>query len=257
MIAKTNEELEALREGGKRLARHVRALSKLVIVGATPKDLEAKAREMVKAEGDELAFYHYKGRKGEVPFPSGLCISVNDTIVHSPASESDRPFQVGDVVCLDFGIKHKGYFTDHAVTVVAGGEGSPEDERLLAGTQEALAAGIKEAKIGNTIGDIGYAVRNIAEKYHFGYPKNLSGHGVGIQVHEEPHVPNFGEQGKGEKLVEGLVIAIEPMMALGSGELFVDDDGHSYRTKDGSRTAHFEHTVLITKDGPEILTAED
>ena len=130
----------------------------------------------------------------------------------------------------------------------------PEDEKLLQGTQEALAAGIAEAKVGNTTGDIGHAVEEIAEKYGFGFPRNLSGHGVGREVHEEPHVPNFGEPGQGVKLVENMVIAIEPMMTLGTGELFVDKDGYSYRTKDGSNTAHFEHTVLITKNGPEILT---
>ncbi len=253
MIVRNAEDIEILREGGKRLARHVKALSALVVPGITPMELEAKAKEMVKADGDELAFYGYGGKR-EVPFPSGLCLSVNDTIVHCPASESDVPIADGDVVCLDFGIKHRGLFTDHAATVIAGTPKNAEDQKLVAGTYEALAAGIKAAQLGNTTGDIGSAVQQVAEKYNFGYPKNLSGHGVGLKVHEEPHVPNFGEQGKGEKLVEGLVIAIEPMMTLGSGELFIDEDGHSYRTKDGSRSAHAEHTVMITKTGPEILT---
>lgn len=253
MIAETKEELAALREGGKRLARHLEELSQLVRVGITPRDLEKKAREMVAQDGDELAFYGYKSRRGEEPYPSGLCVSVNDTIVHSPASESGVLLQEGDVVCLDFGIKHKGLYTDHAVTVIVG-KGSPEDERLLEGTKKALLAGIAEARVGNTTGDIGAAVEAVAQEYGFGFPRNLSGHGVGKKVHEEPHVPNFGKRGEGTALVEGLVIAIEPMMTLGSGELYVDADGHSYRTKDGSRTAHFEHTVLITKNGPEILT---
>jgi methionyl aminopeptidase len=256
MIAKTAEEIAILREGGKRLARHVRTLSGMVAPGITPIALETKAWEMVKAEGDELAFYGYKGRKEKEGFPSGLCVSVNDIIVHSPASESGRSIEEGDIVCLDFGIKHKGLFTDHAVTVIAGKAKSADDEKLVRGTKEALSTGIAQARVGNTTGDIGYAVEEVAEKYKFGFPRNLSGHGVGKQVHEEPHIPNFGEKGKGEKLVEGLVIAIEPMMTLGSGELFVDKDGHSYRTKDGSRTAHFEHTVLVTKSGPEILTKE-
>ena len=254
MIAKTEEEKEILREGGRRLARHVRTLAQMVQPGVIPKELEEKARAMVKAEGDELAFYGYGGKR-DIPFPSGLCLSVNDTIVHCPASESDVPIADGDIVCIDFGIKHRGLFTDHAATVIAGKAQSAEDEKLVAGTYEALAAGIKAAQLGQTTGDIGYAVQLVAEKYNFGYPKNLSGHGVGHAVHEEPHVPNFGERGMGTKLAEGLVIAIEPMMTLGSGELFIDDDGHSYRTKDGSRTAHAEHTVMITKSGPEILTA--
>ncbi|MDO8561920.1 MAG: type I methionyl aminopeptidase [bacterium] len=256
MIARTQEEISALREGGRRLAKHLRILSGTVKVGITPRELEEKAREMVAKDGDTLAFFGYKNSKNDEPYPSGLCVSVNDIIVHSPASESSRPIEDGDVVCLDFGIKHKGFFTDSAVTVIAGAKRDPEDVRLLAGTQEAIAAGIARAMIGNTTGDIGYAVEEVAKKYNFGFPKNLSGHGVGLQVHEEPHVPNFGYPKSGTKLEEGLVIAIEPMMALGSGELYVDKDGHSYRTKDGSRTAHFEHTIIVTKNGPEILTKE-
>lgn len=255
MIARTEEEIAILREGGRRLAGHVRHLAALVRPGVTPAELERVARERVQADGDELAFYGYGGKK-EVPFPSGLCLSVNDVLVHCPASEYDEPIVDGDVVCLDFGIKHNGLFTDHATTVIAGTAASADDERLIAGTKEALAAGIKAAQLGNTTGDIGYAVQQVAEKYGFGYPRTLAGHGVGRAVHESPWVPNFGEPGTGEKLGEGLVIAIEPMMTLGSGELVIDSDGHSYRTKDGSRTAHFEHTVLIAKKGPEILTKE-
>ncbi len=256
MIVKTKEELEILREGGKRLARHVRILSAMVAPGVTSRALEEKAKEMVRADGDELAFLGHVERKNDIPYPSGLCLSVNDVIVHSPAGGNGAIIADGDVVCLDFGIKHKGLYTDHAVTVIAGTKRDPHDEELVAGTSEATTAGIAQARVGNTTGDIGYAVQKVADKYHFGYPTNLSGHGVGKKVHEEPHVPNFGEKGGGVKLVEGLVIAIEPMMTLGSGELYIDADGHSYRTKDGSRTAHFEHTILVTKNGPEILTVE-
>lgn len=256
MIIRNAEDLEILREGGKRLARHVRKLSELVKPGISSAELEAKAREWVQAEGDTMAFFNHADRKKDTPFPSGLCLSVNDVIVHSPAATNNLTIQDGDVVCLDFGIIHRGLYTDHASTVIAGTPKSADDERLLRGTREATGAGIEQAVVGNTTGDIGYAVQKVAEKYKFGYPKNLSGHGVGLKVHEEPHVPNYGEPGKGTKLVEGLVIAIEPMMTLGSGELYVDGDGFSYRTKDGSRTAHFEHTVLVTKNGPEILTVE-
>ncbi|MCE9541176.1 type I methionyl aminopeptidase [Candidatus Kaiserbacteria bacterium] len=253
MIATTQSEIDILREGGKRLARHVRILSEMVKPGITGAELENKAREMVKAEGDELAFYGY----GKPAYPSGLCFSVNDVIVHCPASEQDMPVQDGDVVCLDFGIKHKGLFTDHAVTVIAGTPKSADDVRLVKGVFEAMMLGIAQAKVGNTTGDIGYAVERYAKREGFGFPRNLSGHGVGKKVHEEPHVPNFGAPGSGTPLVEGLVIAIEPMFTLGSGDLMVDKkDGHSYRTKDGSRSAHAEHTVIVTKDGPEILTKE-
>ena len=247
MIAKTKKEIDILREGGRRLARHVRILSEMVAPGVTARELEEKAREMVSAEGDILAFFGHTDSKRNKPYPSGLCVSINDVIVHSPASENGGVIHDGDVVCLDFGIKHKGLYTDHATTVIAGTKRDPHDVELVAGTNEALAAGIAAAKVDGNTGDIGYAVEQIARKYNFGFPRNLSGHGVGLKVHEEPHVPNFGEPGKGVKLQEGLVIAIEPMMALGSGELFIDKDGHSYRTKDGSRTAHFEHTVLVTK----------
>jgi methionyl aminopeptidase len=256
MIAKTQVQIDALREGGRRLARHVRILGEMVKPGITSRELEEKAREMVKAEGDLLAFFGHKERKNETPYPSGLCLSINDIIVHSPAGQNGATIEDGDIVSLDFGIKHKGLYTDHAATVIAGTPKSPHDVELVRGTYEALMVGIKEARVGNTTGDIGYAVQKIAEKYGFGYPKNLSGHGVGLKVHEEPYVPNFGDPGEGAKLVENMVIAIEPMMTLGTGELFVDADGMSYRTKDGSRTAHAEHTILITKKGPEILTKE-
>src|SRR3990167_1986227 len=205
----------------------------MVAPGVSTAELEEKAREMVAKEGDELAFFGYKGgKKDKEGFPSGLCVSVNDVIVHSPAGQNGAIVEEGDVVCIDFGIKHRGLFTDHAITVIAGSSKSPADEELLRGTKEALAAGIAAAEVGATTGDIGYAVEKVAEKYHFGFPRNLSGHGVGKEIHEEPHVPNFGERGKGETLFEGLVIAIEPMMTLGSGELYVYADGHSYRTKD-------------------------
>lgn len=256
MIAKTKQEREILREGGRRLARHVRILGEMVAPGVTSAMLEERAAEMVAKDGDKLAFEGYASGKNKEIFPGGLCVSVNDVIVHSPAKANNVTIKEGDVVCLDFGIIHKGLFTDHAKTVIAGRSKSPHDEELLAGTQEALVAGIAQAIVGNFTGDIGYAVQQVAQMYGFGYPKNLSGHGVGKQIHEEPHVPNFGEPGKGYKLVENLVIAIEPMMTLGTGDLFVDKDNFSYRTKDGSNSAHFEHTVIITKNGPEILTRE-
>lgn len=256
MIVRTKEDVEILREGGRRLARHVRRLSEMVKPGVTGAALEKAAKEMVQADGDTLAFYQYKTARDTHGFPSGLCLSVNDVIVHSPAGQNGAIIKEGDVVSLDFGIRHAGLYTDHAMTLIAGKAKDPEDERLVRGTYEALAAGIAQAKAGNTTGDIGHAVERVAAKCKFGFPRNLSGHGVGLRVHEEPHVPNFGAPGEGEKLSEGLVIAIEPMMTLGSGELFVDKDGHSYRTKDGSRTAHAEHTVLVTKNGAEILTRE-
>lgn len=254
MIAKTKDEVSILREGGKRLGRHLSALAKMVAPGVSAQDLEKVARERIRSDGDEPAFLGYTSKGDREPYPSALCVSVNDCIVHSPAATNKAVFSNGDIVCIDFGVKHRGLYTDSAITVICGAS-SPEDERLLRGTQEALEAGIAQARVGNTTGHIGEAVERIAKKYSFGFPKNLSGHGVGKKVHEEPHVPNFGRSGEGAPLVEGLVIAIEPMMTLGGGDLYIDADGHSYRTKDASRTAHFEHTVLITREGPEVLTA--
>lgn len=254
MIVKNQEQIEILREGGRRLAKHLRTLAKMVKPGVTARELEDHALAMVAADGDTPAFLHYRSRKSDHTYPSALCVSVNDVIVHSPASDNGAVFKDGDVACLDFGIQHRGLFTDHATTLIVGKPKSVDDEMLVRAAFEALQAGIDQARVGNTTGDIGYAVQKVAEKYGLGYPKNLSGHGVGTAVHEEPHVPNYGDPGAGIKLEEGLVIAIEPMFTLGKGELYVDKDGHSYRTKDGSRTSHAEHTVLITKKGPEILT---
>ena len=253
MIAKTQEEISILREGGRRLAKHLQVLKEMVKPDLPVRALEIKALEMIEKDGDTPAFLGYRPGKSEKPYPSALCVSVNDCLVHGPASENEGVIHNGDIVSLDFGIRHKGLFTDAAVTTIAG-EASEKDARFVRGTYEALEAGIAAATLGNTTGDIGYAVEKIAKKYGFGFPRNLSGHGVGARVHEEPHVPNFGSPGTGVKLMEGLVIAIEPMFALGGGEVFLDSDGHSYRTKDGSRAAHAEHTIIVTKAGPEILT---
>ena len=254
MIATTPEEIAALREGGRRLAMYLNELKGMVRPGVTARELEARALELIASQGDEPAFKGHKDRKSDKPYPSSLCLSVNDVIVHSPASDNGAVIRDGDVVKLDFGIKHKGLYTDHAHTVIAGDAHDPEDVKMILLAYEALTAGIAQANIGNTTGDIGHTVELVARQNSLGFPRNLSGHGVGKAVHEEPHVPNFGAPGSGEKLVEGLVIAIEPMFARGSGELYVDKDGYSYRTKDKSRTAHVEHTIIVTKDGPEILT---
>ena len=158
MIARTKEEIQILREGGKRLARHVRILSEMVRPGVSGEELEKKAREMVEKDGDRMAFHGY----GKEPFPSGLCVSVNDVIVHSPAGQNGSIFEEGDIVCLDFGIVHKGLYTDHAVTVIVGKPNSNDDERLARGVFEALRLGIAQARVGNTTGDIGHAVERFA-----------------------------------------------------------------------------------------------
>ena len=257
MIAKKKEEIAAMREACRRTARHMRVLCEMVVPGATSGEIDDMARELVEKDGDELGFYGYESGNDGARFESALCCSVNDVIVHSPAGQNNARFEVGDLVTLDFGIRHKGFYSDMARTVIAGGAAlNEDDERLVNGTYEAAEAGIAAARIGNTVGDIGYAVQKVAEKYKLGYPTNLCGHGIGRQLHEEPRIPNFGVPGKGYKIVEGLIIAIEPMMTLGSGILYVDKDGHSFRTKDGSRSAHVENTIIVTKKGPEVFTKE-
>ena len=258
MIAKSQEEINILREGGRRLASHLKRLTAMVKPGMTTREMEDVAFQMVEDDGDEPAFKNYKYARDKNPMPSGLNVSINDAIVHNPAGASGDVIQEGDVVTVDFGIKHAGLFTDSSRTVIAGKPLSEVDVLLVRAAYEALDAGIAQARIGKTTGDIGYAIEQVATKYGYDYPKYLSGHGVGKTVHEEPHVPNYGDPGVGTKLVEGMVIAIEPMFCLGSGELKVDKgrDGHAYRTADGKRTSHAEHTVLITKEGPEILTRD-
>lgn len=254
MIIKTKEELDALREGGRHIARHLHELSKMVKPGATSLQLEMRARELCKEDGDNAILLGYKYDKNRSAYPSALCVSVNETIVHSPAAENGVIFHDGDVVSLDYVIKHGEYCLDSAVTVIAGKPRSAEDQELLAAAHEALEAGIAAAKTGGTTGDIGHAVEQVAKRYKLGFPKNLSGHGIGKNIHELPHVPNFGKPGEGEDLKEGMVITVEPMFTLGSGDLYIDKDGHGYRTKDGSRTVHVEHTLVVRKDGGEILT---
>ena len=257
MIATTPEDIATIRESGRRLGHHLARLSALAVIGATPLDIENAAKKMIEDDGDVAPFHHYpSGRQGE-RFPGVICVSVNDVIVHAPGVWDETPFAEGDLVSIDFGVQHKGLITDSARTVIVGKPRNPEEAQLVSVAYEALQAGIDQARVGNTTGDIGFAVQHFAERYGYGYPKHLSGHGVGLSIHEEPHVPNYGTPGKGDKLVEGMVIAIEPMFMLGKDDLYIDKNGFSYRTKDGSRSVHAEHTVLITKDGPEILTKDN
>lgn len=255
MIAKTQKEREILREGGKDLARYLRVLGAMVAPGVTSLDIENKARELIAADGNEPSLLNYKPEGASRPYPAATCVSVNDEIVHKIPNENVRTFKEGDVVSIDLTITHGGLMTDATVTVIAG-KADPADERLIQGTREAIEAGIAAARYGHTTGDIGHAIQEVAHRYGFGFPPELAGHGVGRSVHEAPYVPNFGTPGTGTRLEDGMVIAIEPMFARGSGRVVLGKDGYTYRTKDGSRTAHIEHTVLITKDGTEILTLE-
>jgi methionyl aminopeptidase len=190
-------------------------------------------------------------RSAKPPFPTGLCVSVNNEVVHGVPG--DRILVEGDLVSLDLGVIYKGLYTDAAVSFVFG-EGGETDKKMVEIAREALYKGIEKAFPGNTIGDIGYAIQEYVLNNGFGLVRDYCGHGVGYSVHEEPSVPNYGKAGSGEILKEGMVIAIEPMVVLGNGKVYVDKNGWTVRTADGGNAAHWEHTVAITKNGPLILT---
>lgn len=250
---KSLKEIETLQEGGKRHAEILRALVAMVKPGVTTLALEEEARRLIEEGGDKAAFLGYTPSGARRPFPAALCVSINEEIVHGIPNEIERIIQDGDIVSLDLGLSHGGLITDSAITVGAGNI-DDESRELIKATETALKAGIAAALPGNHIGDIGFAIEKVANKTRFALAQNLAGHGVGHKVHEEPFVPNVGEAGEGEKLVPGMVIAIEPMLNMGSGGIKNTGDGYTIVTKDGSRSAHFEHTVAITEKGNIILT---
>jgi methionyl aminopeptidase len=251
---KTKEDIAILREGGRRHGVILRELAAMVRPGLRVQELEDKARELIDAGGDTAAFLDYRPAGADRPFPAALCVSVNDEVVHGIPNEEEKILKAGDIVTLDLGLIHKNLITDAAVTVAVGTI-STDLERLLVATKDALKAGIKAAKGGNRIGDISSAIERIGLAARFGVVEELAGHGVGYQVHEDPFVPNYGEPGKGVVLKPGMVIAIEPIFNLGDRHVELDVDGYTYKTSDGSPSAHFEHTVLITKGDAEVLTA--
>ena len=249
---KKDNDIVLLKESGRRLATILRQLIKEVKVGVLPRDLDDQARQLIKEFGDKPAFLNYRPRGSQLAYPAALCVSVNDVIVHGIPDK--KPIQSGDVVTLDLGLNHRGDFSDMAITVVVD-SGNQEVNSLLEITKQALALGIAAAKNGNHVGDIGWAIENyISQNRDYGIVRDISGHGVGFAVHEDPAVPNYGQKGQGEKLVPGLVLAIEPMITLGKEETKLLSDGFTFVTLDGSISAHFEHTVLSTKDKPIILT---
>jgi len=250
---KTKEDIAVLREGGRRHAEILRCLAEMVAPGVSSSELDDAARRLIAEEGDKPALLNYKPFGAKRPYPAAICISINDEIVHGIPNETDKILKEGDIVGIDLGLSHKGLITDATVTVPVG-KIAPELQRLLEMTKKALMAGIKAAKGGKRIGDIGNAISRIAVANGYGVVDELAGHGVGYDVHEEPYVPNFGEAGKGELLRPEMVLAIEPMFNLGTKKIKLDKDDYTYRTADGKPSAHFEHTVVITKGDAEILT---
>lgn len=251
VIIKTPKEIEIIREGGKILADVLAKVAKKVKPGTSTYELDKYAYDLIKEGGDIPAFLNYKPSGAPKAFPATICISVNNEVVHGIPKKS-KILKEGDIVSLDLGLKHKGLFTDHAVTVPVG-KISKKDQQLLEYTKKALETGIWAAIGGATVGDIGHAIESFVNR-KYGIVRELAGHGVGIKIHEDPYVPNFGKAGKGQKLIPGMIIAIEPMLNMGSDHIVSADDNWTIKTADGSKSAHFEHTILITKGDAEILT---
>lgn len=250
-MVKTEEEIAIIREGGKRLATILLAVKDAVKPGVTTRELDHLAEKLMREGGDEPAFLHYIPEGASIPYPGSLCVSVNDEIVHGIGS--DRILQEGDIIGIDTGIKHKGLFTDSAMTVAVG-EIDEAAQKLVDVTKGALVAGIDAARGGKTTGDIGYAIEKYVKDHGFVIVEELGGHGVGYHQHEDPHVANYGERGQGVRLKSGMVLALEPIVNEGTRYIKLLSDGYTFVTRDHKRSAHFEHTILIT-DGPaEILT---
>lgn len=247
------KEIEIIREGGQRLAAVLRKVAKEVSPGTSTKELDNLAEKLIRDGGDEPAFLNYTPDGAKFPYPATLCVSVNNEIVHGIPSDK-RILKDGDIVGLDLGLRHKGFFTDMAVTVPVG-RIDKNAEKLIKVTKESLAKGIAAARGGGFVGDIGEAIENFVKPYGYGVIKILGGHGVGKKVHEDPYVPNYGKKGTGQKLVPGMILALEPMLNEGTDKVFLDNDGYTFKTKDGKRSAHFEHTILITENKAEILTS--
>lgn len=250
---KTAKEIEILKEGGKRLALILDELEKMVAPGVTTKELDTACEKMMRAHGGVPVLKGYQPHGSDIPFPASLCTSVNTVVVHGVPNNDI--LKEGDIVGLDTCFGYQGMITDSARTVAVG-KISKQDKKLLDVTKEAMYAGIDMARPGKTTHDIGKVVEKVLNEHGYGTPTILGGHGVGYKVHEDPYVPNYDMGKGGTKLVPGMVITVEPMLiAGGTDDVYTDGkDGYSVYTKDGSNSAHFEHTIVITEKGPEILT---
>ncbi len=242
---KTAAELEYMRQAGRVVAGLLAHLGRLLRPGMKTKTLDEEALAYLRKQGATPAFLGYKG------FPASVCVSVNEEVVHGIPGE--RKIQEGDVVSIDAGAVVSGFYGDAATTLIVG-DASSEAQRLVTTTREALDQGIAQTVVGNRISDISYAVQQRVERNGFGVVREFVGHGIGRALHEDPPIPNFGAPHLGPRLKVGMVLAIEPMVTLGSYEVEVLSDGWTAVTKDRSVAAHFEHTVAITERGPEVLT---
>mgnify|MGYP001101969488 CR=1 FL=1 len=244
---KTAAELDAMREGGKILATIFEDLKKRIVPGMTGLEVNDWVEKEIYAAGARPTY-----KDANIGFPGVICISVNDAVVHG--IPTDRKFEQGDIVGFDMVITYKGMKTDSAFTIVVGEEPTGEVKRLLDTTERSLYAGVDSIKPGKRIGDISSAIEKVLLQGSLGVVRELVGHGIGHEMHEDPEVPNYGTPGSGMVLEPGLALAIEPMATLGDYRVVIDPDRWTIRTMDGSMAAHFEHTVLITENGAEILT---
>ncbi|HEX5455874.1 MAG TPA: type I methionyl aminopeptidase [Candidatus Saccharimonadales bacterium] len=243
---KTPEEIENMRKAGDICSRVLKMLKDSVGPGKTTKQLADMASEMIRDNGGEPSFLGYKD------FPDVICISLNEEVVHG-IPDAKRVIHSGDIITFDLGVTYKGMIVDSAVSVLVDSNDKTR-KMLLRVTEESLAAGIRQLKDGCFTGDIGAAVEKVLKKNSLGVIRDLVGHGVGHQVHEEPNIPNYGKEGTGPRLRSGMTIAIEPMASLGTEDIYITSDGWTIKTGDDSLSAHFEQTVLLTPDGYEILT---
>ncbi len=255
-LIKTEKEIELLHTGGKILARILRELSAYVKPGVTTEDINDYAIKLTEEYGVEPVLLGYHPEFAPHPYPAALCTSVNNTVQHGIPRE-DEVLKEGDIINLDMTIGYRGMIVDSGVTIPVG-KIDERSQKLINVTKEALAIGVKQAKAGNHIGDIGHAIETFVKSRGFSVVEALCGHGVGHAVHEEPQIPNFGRAGTGPRIEIGNVFAIEPIVNAGKKDVTFDDegDGYSVYTKDGSRSAHFEHTVVVTKSGPVVVTKE-
>ncbi|MCW2720972.1 MAG: methionyl aminopeptidase [Pseudonocardiales bacterium] len=250
---KTPGEIDAIDAAGTVVARILAAVRAKAAPGVSPRELDDLAADMIADAGAVSSFQGYHPGWAPVPYPGVTCISVNDAVVHGiPGPE---PLTAGDLLSVDFAVHLDGWCADSAFSIVVGGDPDPRDLALIDATERALAAGIAAVRPGAKLGDVGHAIETIARRAGFGMLADHGGHGVGRSMHEAPHVPNEGRPGRGLRLKPGLVIAIEPMLiAGGTDDYRHDPDGWTLRTADGSRAAHAEHTVAVTKDGVRLLT---
>jgi methionyl aminopeptidase len=243
---KTDQELQAMRQSGRMLAAVLQLLKNQLVVGMSTKDLANIAAAELKKLGGQPTFLGFQG------FPDVICISINEEVVHG-IPRANKIINSGDIVSLDFGVTYRGMITDGAISCIAG-QGRPEDQALVKMTKESLEAGILAVHNGVWTGDIGAAVAEVLVKHNYGIVRDLVGHGVGHDLHEDPNVPNYGRKGTGTRLWSEMTIAIEPMATMGDYEVYTADDDWTIITADQSRSAHFEHSIVVTDNGAEILT---